>query len=86
MIASSVADSMLRMLDVSELRDRSQKLDAIELELGLAGDRLRALVVEYTTARDDGHRLHIMRTRTHTLHWMTVLMSAMTEVLNTLIE
>lgn len=86
MIASSVADSMIRMLSVRELNDRTQKLDAIELEIDLADNRLRALVEEYSTARDDRHRLHIMRTRAHTLQWLNVLTSAMTELLDTVTE
>ena len=83
MIASSVADSMTRILGVSELRDRTKQLDAIKSEIGLADDRLRALIMEYTDARDDLHRVRIIRSREHTLQWMAVLMNALTEVLGT---
>lgn len=81
MIASPVAEAMIRMLEISDRVNPAKQLSVIAREVRMAESDLRSLLVELEYAPNDAARVLVLQKRNQTMRWLTVLMHAMVEVL-----
>ena len=81
MIASPMADAMIRVLAVSQRVHPAGPLQVIAREVRMADADLRALLVEFDNAPDDATRILVRQRRNHTMRGLAVLMHAMVEAL-----
>lgn len=81
MIASPMADAMIRVLAVTQRVHPAAQLQVIAREMRMADSDLRALLVEFDKAPDDATRTVVRQRRNHTMRWLAVLMHAMVDAL-----